>query len=157
MHKLLQTIQADFPNLNFVAGKRFYWSPKQEAIHYSQDQKDESVAQWSLLHELSHALLEHKTFASDFELLLIEVAAWHKAEELAANYHINIDPEHIQDCLDTYRDWLYQRSTCPSCTSCSLQTDHRTYQCHNCKTVWHVSASRLCRPYRRRKSTSKPI
>ena len=147
MRNFLAILQNDFPNLDFVASNRFYWSPRQNTIHYVEDQ-DGTAAHWSLLHELSHASLGHQSFKSDFELLLMEVAAWEKAEQLAKKYDITIDPEHIQDCLDTYRDWLYQRSTCPGCTSCSLQTDHHTYRCHNCSTIWHVSTSRLCRPYR---------
>lgn len=148
MHNLLATLQNDFPKLHFVPSKRFYWSPKQNTIHYV-EKKNDIAAQWSLLHELSHAHLGHQLFKSDFELLLMEVEAWEKARSLGKKYGIAIDSGHIQDCLDTYRDWLYQRSTCPVCASCSLQTDHRTYRCHNCNTVWHVSSSRLCRPYRR--------
>lgn len=150
MHKLLNSLKTDYPNLVFMPSKTFYWSPRQKVIHYAEDQLGNEVAGWSLLHELSHAILEHQSFNSDFELLLLEVAAWEKAEALSVKYGQKIDPDHIQDCIDTYRDWLYQRSTCPNCTSCSLQTDVHTYQCHNCKTNWQVSSSRLCRPYRRK-------
>jgi hypothetical protein len=74
---------------------------------------------------------------------------WEKAKQLAESLNYTIDPDHIQDCLDTYRDWLYQRSTCPTCTNCSLQTNSRTYACFNCGTNWNVSSSRMCRPYRK--------
>lgn len=149
MHTLLSLLQKDFPELHFEAGQKFTWSPKTASIIYNKaSAKDDTVAAWSLLHEAGHALLEHSTYASDFELLNMEVEAWAKAKELAQGYDIAIDSDHIEDCLDTYRDWLYARSTCPNCTVCSLQIDNRTYHCFNCGTKWQVSASRHCRPYR---------
>lgn len=151
MDKLLKKLRIAYPKLNFVPGSRFTWSPKTNQIIYKKDTvATDNVAVWSLLHEVGHALLGHNTYKSDFELLALEVAAWHKAEQLATDYSHTIDEEHIQDCLDTYRDWLYQRSTCPTCTSCSLQIDDKTYCCFNCGGTWRVSASRHCRPYRRK-------
>lgn len=149
MDTLLNKLSKDFPKIHFESGNTFIWSPKRQAIMYKNLPTSNSAAVWSLLHELGHALLAHNSFDSDFELLLMESAAWDKAQELAKRYQMSIDPSHIQDCLDTYRDWLYQRSTCPGCTSCSLQTDSRTYECFNCGTTWQVSQSRMCRPYRR--------
>ncbi len=151
MTSLLVNLKQDFPGYDFVAAKTFYWSPSDRVVHYRQESLKEPHGSWSLLHELSHGLLNHANYESDFELLQMEVDAWERAKKLAAQYNINIDADHIEDCIDTYRDWLYQRSTCPTCTNCSLQTDHRTYRCLNCGTSWHVSASRLCRPYRRKK------
>ena len=149
IHKVLEQLKTDYPNLNFSPNRTFYWSPKHHIIYYAEDQLDNNTATWSLLHELSHAVLGHTFFESDFELLLMEVAAWQKAQEIAKTYNVTIDPDHIEDCVDTYRDWLYQRSTCPNCTNCSLQKNRREYHCHNCNSTWMVSASRLCRPYRR--------
>jgi hypothetical protein len=93
-------------------------------------------------------MLGHQTYRSDFELLLLEVAAWDKAKQLAASQGITMDEEHIQDCLDTYRDWLHERSTCPRCGTVSLQASPSEYNCHNCSASWQVSKSRFCRPYR---------
>jgi hypothetical protein len=149
MEKVLRRLKKAFPNLDFEAGSRFTWSPKTNQIIYKKDSlATDNIAIWSLLHEVGHALLGHNNYQSDFELLALEVAAWQKAQLLAADYDNKIDEDHIQDCLDTYRDWLYQRSTCPTCTSCSLQIDSKTYCCFNCGGTWRVSASRLCRPYR---------
>jgi hypothetical protein len=54
--------------------------------------------------------------------------------------------------LDTYRDWLYKRSICPTCTAkCLQQGDFVHYRCFNCHTTWRVTASRFCRAYRRQK------
>lgn len=149
MDTLLKNIKKDFPKILFKPGNTFLWSPRQKIITYKSTSTNNPAAIWSLLHELGHATLNHSSFASDFDLLLMESAAWDKAQELAKKYRLSIESNHIQDCLDTYRDWLYQRSTCPGCTSCSLQTDSRTYECFNCGTTWHVSQSRMCRPYRR--------
>lgn len=152
MDTLLKQLKSAYPTLSFKPGVAFSWSAKDNSIIYRQDTADIDgiMACWSLLHEAGHALLGHKDYQSDFELLLLEVAAWERANDLAKNFGYHIDPDHIQDCLDTYRDWLYQRSTCPTCLSCSLQRDSKTYVCFNCGTVWHVSPSRHCRPYRRK-------
>lgn len=155
MDTLLAKLQKAIPGLVFAPGTTFLWSPKSGHVMYRVSAPDDTIARWSLLHEVGHALLQHHSYKSDFELLQMEVAAWEMAESIAPDFGETIDEEHVQDCLDTYRDWLYQRSTCPTCTSCSLQTDSRTYECFNCGTVWHVSTSRLCRPYRRRAATAR--
>lgn len=156
MDTILNKLRAQFPELQFVSGNRFSWSPSKRQIIYKQKARGDNVDIWSLLHEMGHALLDHHNFSSDFQLLSLEADAWAKAEILAVDFDQTISADHIQDCLDTYRDWLYQRSTCPSCTSTSLQTDSHTYNCFNCGTVWQVSSSRLCRAYRRT-ATEKAI
>lgn len=156
MNGVLKQIKADFPHIRFVRGKAFCWSPQGQTITYPS--ADLSTVQvWSLLHEIGHALLAHTAYESDFELLLLEVAAWDKARELGERYGMTIDEDHVQDCLDTYRDWIHQRSTCPQCGNQSLQEDSRTYRCFNCRTVWQVTASRFCRPYRRVRGVSNQI
>jgi hypothetical protein len=154
MDKLIKQLQIDYPTLQFESGSMFCWSPKQQSVVFKSTSGSDIVAVWSLLHEVGHALLDHHDYASDFELLKLEVEAWTKAEELAHIYKYAIDADHIQDCLDTYRDWLYQRSTCPTCTNTSLQSDAKTYTCFNCGTTWHVSGSRMCRPYRRKQKAA---
>lgn len=151
MKPLLSKLRRDFPAISFVPGPRFVWSPAANQVLYKKSaSEDDTTVIWALLHEVGHAVLGHGKYGSDFELVLLESAAWHQAEGLAKRYGHQIDPEHIQDCLDTYRDWLYQRSTCPTCTVTSLQTDSKTYTCFNCSTSWRVSKSRLCRAYRRK-------
>ncbi len=155
MENLLTDLRKSYSKIDFTPGDRFSWSPvKNQVIYKMSDDKLDKINVWSLLHELGHALLGHNDYTSDFELLSLEAAAWAKASDLATNYDHAIDQNHIEDCLDTYRDWLYQRSTCPDCTSCSLQIDKKTYACFNCGTTWQVSASRLCRAYRRKQNVS---
>ena len=152
MDGLIKQLQKDYRELQFESGTVFCWSPKQQNVVFNASKHDDIVGIWALLHEVGHALLKHHDFTSDFDLLQMEVAAWSKAEKLAITYDYIISGDHIQDCLDTYRDWLYRRSTCPTCFNCSLQTDPSTYSCFNCSTVWHVSQSRMCRPYRRKQN-----
>lgn len=148
MDKLLHRIAADHPQLRFAAGDSFCWSPATNQVQYERNASG-VTAVFSLLHEVGHALLQHEHYKLDFELLELEVAAWERARELAGKYKIQLDEDHVQDCLDTYRDWLYRRSICPSCTTRALQLDDSAeYQCHNCRTTWRVATSRFCRPYR---------
>ena len=150
MQELLQKLRADYPHLSFQEGDTFYWSPKNQTVTYAPGSTQPEVAMWSLLHEVCHGILGHKNYTTDFELVQLEVAAWQQARALAKTYDIKIDPEHVQDCLDTYRDWLHMRATCPTCSTVSTQKDSNTYECFNCHTNWHVSNSRFCRPYRRK-------
>lgn len=150
MDELLVKLATDYPDITLVRGDSFYWSPKRRTVTYSPGSTQPDIAKWSLLHEVSHGILGHENYRSDFELMQLEVAAWQHAKTLAKKYNIKIDPEHIQDCLDTYRDWLHGRATCPTCGTVSAQRDPGTYECFNCRSVWHVSNSRFCRPYRRK-------
>lgn len=149
MKKLLSRLKSDYSDINFAEGESFYWSPKDRTVFYPLADAKSEVDDWSLLHEVSHGILDHTDYTSDFELVRLEVEAWDKARQIAKNYGLTVDPDHIEDCLDTYRDWLHRRSTCPECGLVSTQSDSHTYSCFNCKSVWQVSNSRFCRPYRR--------
>jgi hypothetical protein len=148
MQQVLRKLQKQFPELQFSPGDQFCWSPETAEIFYA-TQPVGTEAVWSLLHETGHALLEHKSYQADFELLRLEVDAWEQARALAIDHGISIDEDHIQDCLDTYRDWLYKRSICPTCrTKCLQEDNHSYYHCFNCHTSWRVTSSRFCRAYR---------
>jgi len=95
-------------------------------------------------------LLTTKQYTDDLELLMMEVAAWKKAKEIATRYYLVIDEDHIEDCLDSYRNWLHTRSRCIECKTHSFQIDQTTYQCYNCLTRWKVPASRMCNPRKTR-------
>lgn len=150
MDSLLRKLKHDFPDIVFEPGNMFSWSPAHKRVIYLTQPENEAQATWSLLHELGHAVLDHTTYHSDLELLKLEAAAWEQAAKLAPKYNLTIDGDHIQDCLDSYRDWLYQRSKCPTCSTICVQQNTTTYHCHNCQTTWRVSRSQLCRPYRRK-------
>lgn len=148
LDNLLARLGADYPDLQFIESAHFAWHAGKKHVAYKKSNKDTTHSMFSLLHELGHALLNHSDYTHDIELLQLEVAAWEKARTLATHYGVELDEDHIQDCLDTYRDWLHLRATCPSCFGRSLQTSPRHYRCHNCGTEWSVTRSRLCRPYR---------
>lgn len=143
---LLERLVARYPDIKFTPGKQFSWSPGKHTVIYVPGGAD-----WSLLHETAHGLLDHRGYASDIELIQMERAAWDRAAQLAAELELPaIDPDHIEDCLDTYRDWLYKRSCCPRCSVQGLQElDGKHYRCHNCHERWRVSGSRFARAYRR--------
>jgi hypothetical protein len=120
MQHLIAKLNKEHPSLAFKAGDQFCWSPETNIIFYK-DNENNKLAIWSLLHETGHALLKHTTYKADFELVKLELAAWIKATELGDKFGIKINDQHIQECLDTYRDWVYKRSICPNCTTKCLQ------------------------------------
>ncbi len=155
MQLLIKKLEKTYPKLKYLAGNQFYWSAETNEIFYKKTRSN-TQDKWSLLHETGHALLNHHTYSSDYHLIKLERDAWDKALELAIKLDVDIDKNHVEDCLDTYREWLYKRSICPTCTTKCLQNnDLIHYQCFNCHTIWKVSNNRLCRSYRSSKNTNK--
>jgi hypothetical protein len=148
-------LSRDYPQFEFKAGSQEHWSPKTNTITFNPSEPF-TLMRYAVLHELAHALLGHSNYHSDFELLKLETNAWELASEVAQKYKININADHIQNCLDTYRDWLHRRSACPTCSTHVLQKDVHSYQCFNCGTVWEVSSGRFVRPYRKMLKTKSP-
>jgi len=145
---VLKQIIADHQQFSFVPGQTYKWSPVEQTIYY----QPKTAVSWSLLHELAHALLGHQDYKSDIELLKIELSAWHKARQIGENYGIIIDQDHIENCLDTYRDWLKTRATCPECKTVTTQTAANHYLCYSCSAQWSVPSSPLCRVVRIKKT-----
>jgi hypothetical protein len=152
---LLKKLKLDNPKISFKADSYFCWSPKTNEVVYDKKNLNKKEAVWSLLHEVGHAKLGHTNYQSDIELIKMEAAAWEKAKKIAIKYQIVIDEDHIQDCIDTYRDWLHQRSACPACSMQSLQQDSKNYRCHNCGQNWSVTPYHFCRPYRLTKNAQQ--
>ncbi|MBX4201993.1 hypothetical protein KW803_03855 [Candidatus Saccharibacteria bacterium] len=142
--QLVAELSADYPQFVFEVGTQEHWSPKTKTITYELGQD------YGLLHELAHALLGHTNYHSDFELLKLESLAWQTAAKIGKKYGVIIDEDHIQNCLDTYRDWLHRRSKCPTCGVHVMQSNIKTYKCFNCGASWQVSAGRFARSYRRK-------
>ncbi len=152
---MIDQLTALVPDVDFVSGKNFSWSPREKRITYRPDSLS-NEGLWALLHETGHAMLGHLDYHSDYELLKMEVDAWEKAKKLAIELGIHINNEHIEQCLDSYRDWLYRRSICPSCGTKTIQKDNtNNYSCFNCHAQWQVSPSRFCRAYRTLRSNSE--
>lgn len=136
---LVPRLIADFPTITFTPGERFHWHPETGTISYIEASNDFA----SLLHEIGHAALGHVNFKRDIELIEMERDAWHYAvETLAHRYDIQIDPETVEAALDSYRDWLHARSTCPVCQATGLQIKQQTYRCMACRSEWTVNDAR---------------
>ncbi len=146
--QIITRVAADYPQFEFKPGGQEHWSPKTKTITYEVGGSAKHTL-FGLLHELAHALLGHNNYHSDFELLKLESQAWQLAAVTAKKYQINIDDNHIQNCLDTYRDWLHRRSKCPNCGVHVMQSDPTTYDCFNCGASWQVSSGRFSRSYRK--------
>lgn len=136
---LISQLKTNYPNILFKSAERFLWSPSEQTIYYIPGGNPAF-----LLHELSHALLNHLDYSRDVELISMESKAWDKAVELANNYNIQIDDKTIQSTLDTYRNWLHDRSTCPVCTATGVQTKKYNYKCLACNNEWQVNEARIC-------------
>lgn len=145
-NKLLTRVRKDFPHLQFEPAETFAWSPDQQTITYA----DEPRTDLLLLHELSHALLGHKDYSLDIELLRLESAAWDYAKGLANQYNVPLDDDLIEDNLDSYRDWLHARSACPNCQQIGIQNQKNTYSCLNCRYSWGVNDAKQCQLRRTR-------
>ncbi len=142
MKSLISQLSADYPEFQFVQADQFRWSAKQHLITI---QPSSPYGKEFLLHELSHAILDHQHYDRDIQLIQYERDAWeYAATLLSAKYDAPIDDNVIQDNLDTYRDWLHARSSCPECRATGLQTEQRTYSCLACGTKWRVNEARIC-------------
>jgi hypothetical protein len=136
---LLTRLRADNPQLHFASGHDDHWDGL-DSIYYSPD----SPA-CHLLHELAHAVLGHKHYPLDIDLLRIERSAWdHVRTVLGPRYGVEITSDDSEDSLDTYRDWLHNRSLCPDCGSSGLQNLDRTYRCVVCRSRWRANDAKTC-------------
>ena len=157
MKNLINRLKTDFPNLKFRSGTRYAWSPTEQIIWYETADADIVRGSLALVHELAHAILGHNKFRSDLELLKYEVRAWKQARILADTYELSLDEEYIDDCLESYREWLYRRSMCVECDNNSLQDSLGHYNCHICGAKWSVPRSQLCKIQRRKVTTKHAV
>jgi hypothetical protein len=138
-HLLLAKLARDYPQYHFRSGREFRWSPSEKTVYFVPKDVARQEGTQQLLHELGHALLGHTAYHQDVELLSMEASAWHKASALAKIYRLPLKQEEIQQCLDSYRQWLLSRSLCPSCNQTGVQKNKSTYQCINCGCSWRVN------------------
>jgi len=137
-----KTLLATYPQFLLLEDKDFFWSPNDKTIAYS---PQDSQAVERLLHEYSHAILGHVSYARDIELIEHERDAWNHAKTvLAPQLGTEISAYIVENDLDTYRDWLHARSACPHCSSTGLQTSTRGYTCVACRGKWTVNDARIC-------------
>jgi hypothetical protein len=136
---IVARLKRDFPHITFIKGDVFRWSPTECAVYY-----ENSHDTTSLLHEVAHAALKHTSYAYDIELLKMERQAWEFAlSSLSKKYSVSIDREYVESMMDSYRDWLHDRSLCPSCQATGVQTRNNEYSCLACQSTWRVNEARL--------------
>lgn len=141
----LKKIISDHPNLIFSQGDDFYWRPEDNTIYHPEI--TDEIGLCLLLHEVGHALLEHEQYSNDIELVDMERQAWQYAtSNLAPNYRLdeNLINDLAEESLDSYRDWLHKRSTCPNCSAVGIGSAKNQYRCLVCGQIWHVNEARTC-------------
>ncbi|MDN5276032.1 MAG: hypothetical protein JWN33_681 [Candidatus Saccharibacteria bacterium] len=141
IRSLVAKLQTSYPHVQFVAGNSFCWSSDGSQVTYLADHDDAALL---LLHELAHGLLEHAQYDRDIHLLQMERMAWDEARTLATLFDVAYDEEIRESALDSYRQWLHDRSSCPDCTTNGLQTEKTTYTCLACRQTWRVNEARVC-------------
>jgi hypothetical protein len=138
---LIRKLQKDFPDIQFLPGDDFYWNPTKQTVYFISG----SDSTHYLLHETAHAVLHHTQVGYGIELLACERAAWQYATStLGPRYDTTIEPDRVEDALDSYRDWLHARSQCPSCNAVGIEIKRHQYRCLACYTAWRANDGRTC-------------
>ena len=137
MQSLLTRLKADFPDFHWKAGKKFSFRAPRTITFVQLPENPPARVQnnyaLQLLHELGHARLGHRDYATDPERLKMERAAWEEARQLCQQYEIEYDEDFVEDELDSYRAWLHQKSRCPECGLTRYQTKDGQYHCPGCE------------------------
>lgn len=125
----LKQLKSDYPQFTFKQGKKFAFRPPKTLIFSDQPQPNYALL---ALHELGHALCGHRRYHTHVERIKLESEAWEAAQGLCKRYHIPYDEDFAQSQLDTYRDWLHQKSLCKTCGLTRYQTPDGHYHCPLC-------------------------
>lgn len=139
IRSLIKALDVTFTDITFEQSDTSAWNPQKRTVYY---EPDISAAQ--LLHEVGHAVLGHAAYRRDVELVRMEREAWQKAEILSADYGVSIQPSEIETHLDSYREWLHARSTCPRCSANGIQSSRHHFRCIECRSTWRVNDARAC-------------
>lgn len=140
---LLSRIKTAFPSIHFEDSDDFRWSPSDQTVYLGSLTTERDAV--TLLHEVAHAQAGHSDYDKDIELLALEREAWTIARAtLAPQFDLHISEELIEEALDSYRDWLHARSTCPECGQHGIQQSNNSYTCLICSTSWRVNDARRC-------------
>ena len=140
---MIDTLEGLYPEITFVPGNRYAWDPNDKVVTYTTEY-NVLAPHHSLLHEVAHALLSHSHYKNDVDLIKMERDAWSLTKKMLNDHKIIINLDHIEECLDTYRDWIYSRAKCPRCSHVGFQSASNSYDCAFCKVTWKVPESRLC-------------
>lgn len=131
----LDAIKRDYPEFTFRPGSKFLFRPK-KSIHYLEADENFRLL---LLHELAHALLGHFSYEKSLERLQIERDAWEKTRELCKKHSIAFDESIAETELDTYRDWVHQKTLCKTCGLTCLEVSPESLYCPFCQKTFKRS------------------
>jgi len=140
-NSVLAKLKNSYPQFKFAPSDDFYWSSTDNIVFYNPKSPNMDVF---LLHELSHALLGHDKYQHDIQLLTLERQAWDHTVSLIHDLAVLIPEGLVESTLDSYRDWLHSRSTCPKCQATGVQSDEKTYKCLVCGSDWSVNEAKTC-------------
>ncbi len=116
-NKVLDKLIAFYPDVKFISGKIFSYNPEKRSINYPAKVNNVKKSIYALLHEVGHYACNHVSYDHDLDLLEKELEAWRKARQIASELDINISDKYVDNCLNSYRDWLHQRSQCQLCSN----------------------------------------
>lgn len=141
LQSLLAYLKQTYPNLNFAYGKRFkYRYPNLITVENPKNSTTPpDFFALQTLHELGHALCNHKNYNQDISRLKIEREAWETAKTVYLKLPKPLqktfiwDEDFIEASIDTYRDWLHQKSRCKKCGITRYQTMDGIYHCPHCE------------------------
>lgn len=138
-YAFLSELISEFPQFKFTLSNRFKW--KYPKSIYIDVKTPIPPLYFSLqtLHELGHALSNHKDYQTDIKRLKMESEAWERARGLIlshpnwkTDYGIFYDEEFAESALDSYRDWLHNRSKCKTCGLTCFQRKNGDWVCPGC-------------------------
>ncbi|MGI6612315.1 MAG: hypothetical protein ACOX0Z_01965 [Candidatus Nanosyncoccaceae bacterium] len=145
LEQLVKQLKSDHPEIKFIVGDNFCWSPASQTLFYKDnDQSPKSLH--LLLHELAHAKLKHEGYFYDNELVKLELAAWEYSRHNFYPRYVKKFNQALADYyLEYYRNWLYKRSLCPNCQSTGQQADDLIYNCPICGQKWQSNEAKFTR------------
>ncbi len=138
-HAFLLELKDEYPEFSWRLGGRFKYKPEKTIFIDGIEPIPMPYFALLTLHELGHALSHHIDYKTDVERLRIESEAWQRAKhELEAHskwqaYGIEYDEDFVEGELDSYRDWLHQKSKCKKCGLTRYQTVDGIYHCPGCE------------------------
>ncbi len=124
---------------NCQPGRVFSFNARTQTITYVPEELKNKDGRLALLHEIAHMKLGHFTYKYDVELLDLEQEAWDETRSLAQENGIEIDEDHIKECLLSYDNWVTKRASCPTCGAYSLQRSDNVFGCFVCDCYWEVN------------------
>ena len=130
--ELLSLLKESYKDLTFKEGPRFLFRPKKTIFYIEANEN----FRFLLLHELAHALLGHFSFDRSLERLEIERDAWEKTRELCELHEVPFDDNLAEAELNTYRDWVHQKTLCKACGLTCLEISSESLYCPFCQKTY---------------------